>query len=41
MDRYDVKEQIGEGTFGTVFRAIHKQSGEQVRQTQTTLMEFG
>lgn len=30
MDRYDVREELGDGSFGVVFRAIHKTSGEEV-----------
>lgn len=32
MERYDVKEQIGEGTFGTVYYALKKSTGDKVRE---------
>jgi protein kinase len=31
MERYDVKEKIGEGTFGTVYCASKKSTGDKVR----------
>lgn len=31
MDRYDVREELGDGTFGTVFRAYNIDSREEVR----------
>ena len=30
IDDYEIKEQIGEGTFGQVFKGLHKKSGEIV-----------
>lgn len=32
MDRYDVREELGNGTFGTVFRAWNKISRKEVRR---------
>lgn len=31
MDRYDVVDQIGEGTFGCVFLAVERSTGQKVR----------
>jgi hypothetical protein len=31
MNRYDVREELGDGTFGTVFRAINRDTHEEVR----------
>lgn len=36
MDRYEVLETIGEGAFGTVSRAKHKESGREVRLLSDT-----
>ena len=30
MDKYDIKEMIGSGTYSEVFRAVHKHTLEQV-----------
>lgn len=31
MDRYELREELGDGTFGTVFRAVHKTRRDEVR----------
>ena len=33
MNRYNLQEGIGEGTFGTVFRATRKDDGNEVVRT--------
>lgn len=30
MERYDVREELGDGTFGTVFRAVNRKTHEEV-----------
>ena len=31
MNRYDLREELGDGTFGTVFRALNRNTHEEVR----------
>lgn len=31
MDAYDVHRRIGQGTFGVVYLAVHRKSGQPVR----------
>ena len=40
MERYDVKEQIGEGTFGTVHCALKKSTGDKVRTLHRKVAGF-
>ena len=30
LDKYDKKEKLGEGTYGVVYKAINKETGEMV-----------
>jgi serine/threonine protein kinase len=32
MDRYRVEEKLGDGTFGTVFRAVHHTTQQEVSE---------
>lgn len=40
MDRYDVRQELGEGTFGTVFLAIHKTTNQEVRKFRESTRNF-
>jgi serine/threonine protein kinase len=40
MERYAVKEQIGEGTFGTVYCALKKSTGDKVRALHGKVADF-
>lgn len=36
MDRFKVQEELGDGTFGTVFRAIRREDNSEVRSPSRT-----
>lgn len=40
MHRYELKQQLGEGTFGIVYEAVHKNSGRRVAIKQIKRGKF-
>jgi serine/threonine protein kinase len=40
MDRYEIGQQLGEGSFGQVFHAIKKRTGQEVRTTDLLYIRF-
>ena len=43
MDRYVIKERLGDGTFGTVWKAVHTESGDvvAVKRLKRRFREWG
>jgi male germ cell-associated kinase len=40
MNRYMITKQLGDGTYGSVLKAVNRQSGEVVSKTVSTFVSI-